>query len=142
MVPGQLPNKEVFMKNISNVNSSIILKEKYFIESNPQIDYLNELFNDNFLKDNDRLIQNYHENKRNILKSSQLKKMTNVNNNSTNVNASTKFISGIIDQTNSLRKSVNSVHSYDRKENKKNFSSMNTIKSNLIFFYIFSFLSL
>lgn len=137
--PVQLLNKDIFMKNISNPNSNIILKEKFFAEANPQIEYLNELFNDNFLKENERFISNYYENKRNLQKSSQMKRLVNnainnVNNNSSlihnNNNTSTKFISGMLDNSNSNRKSVSSMLSKNKGEHRRNFS-MSSLNSGI-----------
>jgi len=132
------------MKNISNPNSNIILKEKYFAEANPQIDYLNELFNENFIKENERFIQNYHENKRMLLKSSQLKKHSNnpINNSNNIVNSSfannkynnnnnclAKLNSGIVENSNSNnnRKSVSSMLSKNQVEHRRNFSMTSII---------------
>lgn len=59
------------MKNISNQNSSIVLREKYLNKNNPQFEDLKELFQENFLKENEKLIMNYHYNeRRNFMKSS------------------------------------------------------------------------
>ena len=117
-VPSHLINKDIFMKNVSNPNSNIILKEKYFSGANPQIEYLNELFDDNFLKDNERLVFNYYENKRISLKSSFLEKASNNANNNNNSslinhedNSSTKYISGMLNNSNINRKSVSSMNS-------------------------------
>jgi hypothetical protein len=68
------------MKNISQQNSSIVLKEKYLNKNKPQFEDLRELFNENFLRDNEKLIINYHLNKkRSLMKSSNFKKKANLN---------------------------------------------------------------
>lgn len=159
--PNQLLNKDIFMKNVSNPNSNIILNEKYFAEVNPQIEHLNELFNENFLKENQRLIHNYHENKRLLLKSSQLNKQSNnannnsasysssvynnnnSNNNQNNVNvknSSTKIINGILENSSiSNRKSVSSMLPKNQVPHRRNFSMIIINSGNRIFNFLFIF---
>jgi hypothetical protein len=70
-------DKDIFLKNISHQNSSIVLKEKYLNKNRPQFEDLRELFNENFLRDNEKLIMNYNLNeKKSLIKSSYLKKKT------------------------------------------------------------------
>lgn len=52
-------SKEAFLKNISNENFNVILREKINAKSISKREYLNELFNDNFLKENEKLLFNY-----------------------------------------------------------------------------------
>lgn len=115
------------MRNISNVNSNIILKEKYYENPIAKFENLNELFNDNFLKENERLIHYYQENQRSLLKSSQLKKLNNnpstglstSNFNNNNINF-TKYTSGLANDTGNMKKSMSSFYSVDVIEQKRN----------------------
>lgn len=55
------------MKNISNENFNIILREKLNQKNFIKKDYLNELFSDNFLKENEKVLFNYlQESKKNM----------------------------------------------------------------------------
>lgn len=47
------------MKNISNENCNIILREKMNEKNFSKKNYLNDLFNDNFLKDNEKILFNH-----------------------------------------------------------------------------------
>jgi len=55
------------LKNISNENFNIILREKINQKNFSKKDYLNDLFSDNFLKENEKVLFNYlQESKKNM----------------------------------------------------------------------------
>lgn len=65
-------NKGAFLKNISNENFNIILREKISDKNISKKDYLNDLFSDNFLKENEKLLFNYLQESKKNLRSSNL----------------------------------------------------------------------
>lgn len=55
------------MKNISNENCNIILKEKMNDKNSIKKNYLNDLFNENYLKENEKILFNhFQETKKNF----------------------------------------------------------------------------
>jgi len=132
--PNQVNNRGIFIRNVSNENSSIILKEKYFAESNPQINNLNDLFKDSFLKINEKFLFNY--NKGINLESSHLNKIDKNSFVISNNNNSTNFISKSINNSINLRKSNNNVNLIERKNHRRTFSMFN-IKQQGIFYVIY-----
>ena len=74
---GEKFDKDVFLKNVSNVNASFVLNEKYLNKNYPNHDDLNELFDENFLRNHRKMILNHEENKKSMLRSSQNINKTN-----------------------------------------------------------------
>jgi len=64
---GEKFDKDVFLKNVSNVNASFVLNEKYLNKNYPNHDDLNELFDENFLRNHRKMILNHEENKKSML---------------------------------------------------------------------------
>ena len=60
------------MKNISNENCNIILKEKMNEKNFSQKNYLNDLFNDNFLKENEKILLNHIQEAKKNFRSSHM----------------------------------------------------------------------
>jgi len=67
-----MTKKDTFMKNISNENCNIILKEKMNDKNFSKKSYLNELFNENFLKENEKMLFNYLQETKKNFRASQM----------------------------------------------------------------------
>ena len=113
-------NRKNFIRNISNQHTNIILKEKYFGKSESNLKNLNEIFDKNFLKINEKIINDFEEKRKNT-KSSQSK----------NIN-STKFSYGFFDEKRNTSRSGNSLENQYFKN--KTLTSFKNGKFKLTFF--------